>query len=156
MQETQIINQLIWMAFLFLSGATIPLATFPGWIRRVSLFLPATYLAAGLENSAIGRISWGDVFTDTLGLAVTLFVTFEISRRLFRWEPEAKMAPRAKLWVVAAMLPIFLFGAYENIYGHLLNRVDVSFRLLGNAGNAPAAAPPTQTSLPAEGSRSQP
>ena len=30
MQETQIINQLIWMVFLFLSGATIPLAVFPG------------------------------------------------------------------------------------------------------------------------------
>ena len=142
MQETQIINQLIWMAFLFLSGATIPLATFPGWIRRVSLFLPATYLAAGLENSAIGRISWGDVFTDTLGLAVTLFVTFEISRRLFRWEPEAKMAPRAKLWVVAAMVPIFLFGAYENIYGHMLDRATLNFRTLFDSAKSGVAPQP--------------
>ena len=49
MQETQIINQLIWMGFLFLSGATIPLAVLPQWIQRVALFIPATYLATGLE-----------------------------------------------------------------------------------------------------------
>ncbi len=49
MQETQMINQLIWTGFLFLSGATVPLAVFPRWIQRVSLFLPATYLATGLE-----------------------------------------------------------------------------------------------------------
>src|SRR5580704_14438586 len=34
MQETQIINQLIWLGFLFLSGATVPLTTLPMWIRR--------------------------------------------------------------------------------------------------------------------------
>ena len=41
MQETQMINNLIWMGFLFLSGATIPLAAFPGWLQRVALFIPA-------------------------------------------------------------------------------------------------------------------
>ena len=51
MQETQMINQLIWTGFLFLSGATVPLAVFPSWLQRVSLFMPATYLATGLENA---------------------------------------------------------------------------------------------------------
>ncbi len=35
------INNLIWMGFLFLSGATVPLAVFPSWIQRISLFMPA-------------------------------------------------------------------------------------------------------------------
>ena len=52
MQETQMINNLIWMAFLFLSGATIPLAIFPQWLQRVALFIPAQYLATGLESAA--------------------------------------------------------------------------------------------------------
>ncbi len=56
MQETQMINRSIWMAFLFLSGATVPLAVFPPWIQRASLFMPATYLATGLE-AASPRIS---------------------------------------------------------------------------------------------------
>ena len=51
MQETQMINNLIWMGFLFLSGATIPLAAFPGWLQRVALFIPAQYLATGLESA---------------------------------------------------------------------------------------------------------
>jgi ABC-2 type transport system permease protein len=145
MQETQVINQLIWMAFLFLSGATIPVTSFPGWIQHASLFLPATYLATGLETSSMGTILWKDLATDVAGLAVTLLVTFEISRRLFRWEPEAKVPGRAKLWVLAALIPFFVFGAYENLNGHLLKRVDSNLQLLdGGSHQASPAPPPSQ------------
>ena len=140
MQETQIINQLIWLGFLFLSGATIPLTTLPMWIRRIALFSPATYLATGLEVAATGRIAWVDAVTDIVGLAVTLLVTFEISRRLFRWEPEAKAPKGAKLWVVAALVPFFLFGAYENVYGSMLGRVGVDLRTVLESPSASAPA----------------
>lgn len=42
-QETQVINQILWSAFLFLSGATLPLPMLPIWLQRFALFLPATY-----------------------------------------------------------------------------------------------------------------
>ncbi len=42
MQETQVINQLIWLPLIFLSGATVPLSTLPQVVKRVGLFLPAT------------------------------------------------------------------------------------------------------------------
>jgi ABC-2 type transport system permease protein len=147
MQETQIINQLIWMGFLFLSGATIPLTVLPIWIRRAALFMPATYLATGLETSAIGTIVWRDAVTDLIGLAVALLVSFEISRRIFRWEPEAKVSARSKLWVVAAMIPFFVFGTYENIYGNLLNRVDSDIQLLFNGGHDASPSRP-DTEIP--------
>jgi hypothetical protein len=131
MQETQVINQLIWMGFLFLSGATLPLTLLPMWIRRAALFMPATYLATGLETSTTGTIVWHDLATDVAGLAIALLVSFEISRHLFRWEPEAKVPGRAKLWVLAAMVPFFLFGIYENVYGDMLNRVDTDLHMLG-------------------------
>ena len=35
MQETQIINQILWWAFLFLSGATLPLPMLPGWMQKL-------------------------------------------------------------------------------------------------------------------------
>jgi hypothetical protein len=130
MQETQIINQVIWTAFLFLSGATIPLARFPGWIQRVSLFLPATYLATGLEAAATNLASANEIITDIIALSIGVLVAFEISRRLFRWEPEAKVSPRAKLWVVAAMVPFLVFGIYENVVGTRLERIQRDYRIL--------------------------
>src|ERR1700722_20258223 len=105
MQETQMINNLIWMGFLFLSGATIPVAIFPSWIQRVSLFLPATYLATGLEAATTNLATSGEILTDVAALAIGLWMAFEISRQLFRWEPEAKLAGRAKSWVLVAFVP---------------------------------------------------
>ena len=33
-QETQVINQILWSAFLFLSGATLPLPMLPVWLQQ--------------------------------------------------------------------------------------------------------------------------
>ena len=138
MQETQMINNLLWSGFLFLSGATIPLAVFPGWLQRCALFIPATYLARGLESAANNLASAGEITTEFVALALGLAVAFEISRQLFRWEPEAKLAGRAKLWVVAALVPFLIFGAYENMHGDMLKHVQQDFQFINS--RAPAAS----------------
>ena len=130
MQETQMINNLIWTAFLFLSGATIPLAIFPHWIQGASLFIPATYLATGLESAATNLASWSEMATDVVALTLGILVAFEISRRLFRWEPEARVPKAAKLWVLATMIPFLAFGAYENLAGSRLDRIRQDYRTL--------------------------
>jgi ABC-2 type transporter len=130
MQETQMINNLIWTGFLFLSGATIPLAIFPKWLQHVALFIPATYLATGLEWAATNRASPQEVFTDAVALAVGCYVAFEISRQLFRWEPEAKAPRRAKLWVLAAMIPFLFFGLYENTIGDRVSSIQQNYEFL--------------------------
>lgn len=127
MQETQIINQLIWTAFLFLSGASVPLAIFPRWIQGAALFMPATYLATGLQAAATGVASRVELISDFVALVVGLLVAFEISRQLFRWEPEQKVPGRAKLWVLAAMIPFLAFGIYENAAGTRLEQVRRNF-----------------------------
>jgi ABC-2 type transport system permease protein len=133
MQETQVINQLIWTAFLFLSGASVPLAVFPFWIQRVALFMPATYLATGLEAATTNLASPSEIATDVVALAIGVLVAFEISRRIFRWEPEAKVSGRAKIWVVVAMLPFLAFGIYENATGTRLTRVQRDYQVLGDS-----------------------
>lgn len=143
MQETQMINNLIWSGFLFLSGATIPLAVFPMWIRRVSLFIPATYLATGLESAASNLAGAAEVATDVAALAIGLWVAFDISRRLFRWEPEAKVSGRAKLWVLVALIPFLLFGIYENFSGDRLNRIQRDYEILSSRGMV-ARTPPAR------------
>jgi len=130
MQETQMINNLIWMGFLFLSGATIPVAVFPGWIQRFALFIPATYLATGLQSATRGLAKVGDFATNVGALALGLFVAFEISRQLFRWEPEAKAPRRAKLWALAALVPFLVFGTWENVAGSRLGQIRSNFQSL--------------------------
>jgi len=136
MQETQMINNLIWTGFLFLSGATIPLAIFPSWIQRISLYIPATYLATGLESAATNLASPAEVLTDVAALAVGLYVAFEVSRNLFRWEPEAKVARSAKWWALSALIPFLLFGTYENIYGNRLARIQNNFHVLSEISHS--------------------
>src|SRR5580658_7868170 len=136
MQETQVINQVIWTAFLFLSGATVPLARFPTWIQGASLFMPATYLATGLENAATNH----EIMTDLIALSIGLLVAFEISRRLFRWEPEAKLPGSAKLWVLAAMIPFIAFGTYENVKGDRLALVRQNFQIMNQLDAAPRSS----------------
>jgi ABC-2 type transport system permease protein len=142
MQETQIINQLIWMGFLFLSGATIPLATLPHWVQRVTLFIPATYLATGLESATTNLMTWRQAGEDVLALAVGFFMAFQISKQLFRWEPEAKAPRHAKLWAAAALIPFLAFGIWENLEGTMLNRIQHQFQTI----NAIANAAPKQAS----------
>jgi ABC-2 type transport system permease protein len=141
MQETQVINQLIWTAFLFLSGATVPLAIFPHWIQRVALFMPATYLATGLEAAATNLSTAQEIVTDIIALAVGVVVAFEMSRQLFRWEPEAKVPGRAKLWVLAAMIPFLVFGAYENLAGTRLDQIQKDYRAISSR-QMPSQGPP--------------
>jgi ABC-type multidrug transport system permease subunit len=136
MQETQMINNLLWTGFLFLSGATIPLAKFPGWLQRCALFIPATYLARGLESATNNLASRAEIITEFIALALGLVVAFEISRQIFRWEPEARLPGRAKLWVVAALVPFLFFGAYENLHGDMLTHVQQDFQVI--SGRAPA------------------
>jgi ABC-2 type transport system permease protein len=143
MQETQVINQVIWTAFLFLSGATVPLARFPHWIQKASLFMPATYLATGLENATTNLSTSAEIVTDVIALTLGLVVAFEISRQLFRWEPEAKVPNRAKLWVLAAMIPFVAFGVYENVAGNRLNRVRQNFQIMSNS-EMQTPRPPSQ------------
>jgi ABC-2 type transport system permease protein len=132
MQETQMINNLIWMGFLFLSGATIPLAIFPGWLQRFALFIPATYLATGLEASATNLASLREIVTDIVALTLGLWLAFEVSRQLFRWEPEAKAPRRAKIWAAAALVPFIVFGAWENYTGTRLRQIESDYHVLSS------------------------
>ncbi len=103
MQETQVINQLIWFPLIFLSGATVPLADLPQVVKHVGLFLPATYLVTGLQSAIYWSFApWSvDVLLALCSLALWAILTFFLSAQLFRWEPESKIPRRAKLLAAA-------------------------------------------------------
>jgi ABC-2 type transport system permease protein len=138
MQETQIINQLLWFALIFLSGATVPLAVLPHMVQRIGLFLPATYFVYGLQRAMLADAHLYTLGTVVVSLLAWAVLAAFISSQLFRWEPEAKLPRNAKLWAVATILPFVLLGIWENHNGKLL--ATAAYMLEGKpAANAPPA-----------------
>src|SRR4029077_18905667 len=136
MQETQVINQLIWLPLIFLSGATIPLADLPQVVKRVGLFVPATYLVTELQDAIFWSAApWSrDVLIALGSLAVWTLLTFFLSVQLFRWEPESKIPRRAKLLVAATAIPFLLLGLWENRSSRTISKAQAMME----SSNAPA------------------
>jgi ABC-2 type transport system permease protein len=143
MQETQVINQLLWLPLIFLSGATFPLAFLPRVVQKVSLFLPATYLVQGLRRAIFESASiWDRNVLISLGSLVCWAVlTFFLSAQLFRWEPEVKVRRNAKLLVVATAIPFLLLGIWENRYGNIPAQAQSALDSL-NGPSQKSATPP--------------
>ena len=144
MQETQVINQIIWFPLIFLSGATIPIATLPLVAKRAGLFLPATYLVTGLQSAIYWAYApWSaDVLLGLCSLAVWAGLTFFLSAQLFRWEPESKIPRRAKLLAAATAIPFLLLGIWE----FKTNRTLALSQAMYDSTNVPSkSAPPAGT-----------
>ena len=120
MQETQIINQIIWFVFLFISGATIPFPMLPGVVQAVAVFLPATYLVSGLQRAMIDHTSLlrasGSYLASLVGCALIAFIDLGATLPLGTGSQSPR---RAKLWAAAAIVPFLLLGAWETVNGDL-------------------------------------
>jgi len=144
MQETQVLNQIIWLPLIFLSGATFPLAYLPISIQHFGLFLPATYLVTGLQSALYQSFPVWKVSIQILALASWAVLTFFVAAQLFRWEPEAKIPRNAKLWALATALPFFLLGAWENSRGDILVQARAAFHSLEQPAKSDQTAPTEQ------------
>jgi ABC-type multidrug transport system permease subunit len=142
MQETQVINQLIWLPLIFLSGATLPLPYLPSVAQRVAVFLPATYLVNGLQSALYSSLPVWKLLVQLCSLFVWAALTFFVAVQLFRWEPEAKIPRRAKLLALATALPFFLLGVWENGNGKILPQAQATFRSLEAPSNNQAEPNP--------------
>lgn len=142
MQETQVINQLVWLPLIFLSGATVPLSSLPRVVQHVGLFLPATYLVTGLQSAIFtGASLWSwDLLLAVCSLAFWAILTFFLSDQLFRWEPESKIPRRAKLLVAATAIPFLLLGIWENKTNRTLVQAQAMFDSL--SGPTRSGPPP--------------
>jgi len=113
MQESGILVQIIYMAMLFLSGASFPTAMFPNWLLTATQFIPATWLMTGMQGMMLRNetlfANWQAVGALLLTTATGLF----LSVKLFRWEKEEKVRPAAKLWVLAVLLPFVMLGTWQ-------------------------------------------
>ena len=148
MQETQVLNQLLWLPLIFLSGATIPFTSLSNAVKHIALFLPATYLVHGLKRAIVDTPPAGPVALVVVLTSLTLWfiLTLFLSTQLFRWEPEAKIGRKAKLYVAATAIPFVLLGLWEAKYGRVIAEENTTIQRLDAAEKAEkekAQQPPT-------------
>ena len=137
MQETQVLNQLLWLPLIFLSGATFPMGYLPKVVQGFSVFLPATYLVTGLQQATLFSKSVSQLLVYFLALAFWAALSFFVASQLFRWEPETKIPRNAKLWAAATIIPFVLLGIWEHANGQMLREGQQAHRTLEQSYNAP-------------------
>ena len=113
MQESQVIVQIIYMAMLFLSGATIPTAVFPNWLLVTIQFIPATWLMSGMQGIMVKNETLVQNWEAVGAMLLTTVIGLFLCVKLFRWEKEEKMRPAAKLWLFAVLLPFVALGSWQ-------------------------------------------
>ena len=133
MQETQVLNQLLWLPLIFLSGATIPFTYLSKTVQHIALFLPATYLVHGLKLAIFNNQGPNQLVLSLGSLTIWFVLTLFLSSQLFRWEPEAKISRKAKLYVAATAIPFLLLGVWEIRYGRVIAEEKVAVQRLDNA-----------------------
>jgi len=84
-RTAQVVSMVIFYPMLFLSGAGIPIDVLPESIRRLSGFLPLTYVVRLLRGLWFGD-AWGDHLVETAVLGGVLVVSTLLAARFFRWE----------------------------------------------------------------------
>src|SRR3977135_1779779 len=82
-QESLILIQPLYMAMLFLSGATFPISFFPNWLQIVTQFIPATYLMTGTAGILQHCESLLQNWLSVMALLVTAAVALFIATKLF-------------------------------------------------------------------------
>jgi ABC-2 type transport system permease protein len=84
-RTAQIVGMVIFYPMMFLSGAGMPLELLPDSIRRVSDFLPLTYVVSLLRGLWFGG-SWGEHLLELAVLVAVLGISTLLAARFFRWE----------------------------------------------------------------------
>jgi ABC-2 type transport system permease protein len=84
-RAAQVAGMVIFYPMMFLSGSSIPLEVMPEAVRRISEFIPLTYVVRLLRGLWFGE-SWGEYILETAILGCVLVVFTALAAHFFRWE----------------------------------------------------------------------
>jgi ABC-2 type transport system permease protein len=85
-QAVPAIANIIVLPMMFLSGIFFPRDSMPGWLHRISDFLPLTYVTDAIRAISLDGAHLWTIGTDMLGIFVWLVIAVVLAIRLFRWE----------------------------------------------------------------------
>lgn len=83
--DAQAVGMVIFFPMMFLSGAGMPLQLLPEGLRKVSDFLPLTYVVRLIQGLWFGEL-WSDLWLPVLVLIGMLVIATAAAARMFRWE----------------------------------------------------------------------
>ena len=81
----QTLGMVIFFPMMFISGAGMPLQLLPEMLRKVSDYLPLSYVVRLIQGLWFGE-SWNSLWLPTLVLAGILVVGTALATKFFRWE----------------------------------------------------------------------
>src|SRR5262249_20909360 len=136
MQETQVLNQLLWLPLIFLSGATIPFTFLSKSVQQIALFLPATYLVHGLKSAIMDAAGPSQLLVVLIPLCLWFVLPLFLSSKLSRWKREPKPPRKPKLYVAPTAIPFFLLGVWEAKKGRVIAEENTIIQRLDAAENA--------------------
>lgn len=129
MQETQVLCNLLWFAFMFLSGATVPLAQLPHGIQHVALFLPSFYLVYGIQSILFAGAALSTMIPEMIALVLTTLTGYVLGLKLFRWDTQMQLPWRDKVWAVPAGIPFLALGVWANFFSQRIHQAVDLFRV---------------------------
>ena len=111
-QEAQMVNQVLFIALMFLSGATVPLGSLPSFLQTAAMFLPSTSLVMLIQGLVIhgDRLVVHGPEMAALLLAGGTGVMFAI--HAFRWNGEEKASRAQRVAGVGLLIPYLALGAW--------------------------------------------
>jgi ABC-2 type transport system permease protein len=86
-QAVPAIANIIVLPMMFLSGIFFPRDSMPGWLHRISDFLPLTYVTDAIRGVSVDGSHLWNLGPDVIGIAAWLMIAIVLAVRLFRWEP---------------------------------------------------------------------
>lgn len=121
-QETQVLCNLLWFGFMFLSGATAPFAQLPEVVRHIALFLPSFYLVYAIQALMLGGAHLSAMLPEIAALVATSAAAFLLSLKLFRWDTQMKLPWSSKAWALPAAAPFLVLGLWANLFSHRISQ----------------------------------
>jgi len=125
-----VLNQLLWLPLIFSLAPRSPWAFCRAQYKRIGLFLPATYLVNGLQQTIVNSATPGARYAEILSLAVWACLTFFLSAPTLSVGAGSQDSSAGKnCWSQPQRSPFVLLGVVENRTDRILLEAKSAFLL---------------------------
>lgn len=104
----------LFLPFLFLGGAAIPLPILPASVGRISELLPSRHLVDALARVLVRNATLAEVTGPLLLLLLTAALGIAFATALFRFDPDERVPARRRFGAIATFVLLFAAAAFAS------------------------------------------